>query len=636
MHVGPHIIDILRILANDEWVTIEALSQQLKVSRRTIASQIDELGSILADIELEIALKRQPGKGLFLEGERQSVLKLIENLSKKITLSPSERERYVLFLLLNSQKPLTIQHLADSLHISRSTVEKHLIQIRKNLGQTNITLLSTPYGLVLQGNEAARRQLYAKIMTSLLRGIIVDKDVDISFNEAATRLLDTKLIEQVVDLVNQLLYETQLDVHDYEYQSFVIHLAIAIARIQEGLYLTDEEALKPSKPLKETALIVEKIERTFKIQVVPEEIEYINMHIETMKKGHSSERTSVAVNQGGYGESIQQLLRTDLNLINPDDLLITNLTNHLNTAIKRLKYGMSINNPYLTRIKTEFDVAYALAKNLAQSLEKRFSVTINDDEIAYIAIHIQSFIERQKVKKVSVVLVCASGIGTVKLLEQRLLDQFSRQIEIVATVGLKQIHQIPKSTQLIISTIPLEQVNSPMVYVFPLLSEQDIAEIQRQLTKLQSQKEPALTTLVDPRFVFISKSQAQTKDSVLQTIVTQLIRYDYGKIGLLESAYQREQLSSTAMGDFAMPHGMTEFINKSTLAIYVNKNGIQWGNQQVKIVFFIAFTHKDIDNLNQVYVAFNALVSDQQMLERLINAQQKEEIIEIIKQREEE
>ncbi len=92
---------------------------------------------------------------------------------------------------------------------------------------------------------------------------------------------------------------------------------------------------------------------------------------------------------------------------------------HLNVAVKRLRLGVNIHNPYTEKIKSSFKQAL-LSVNLLKKIEEQFLVRFDDDEIAYVTLHIQSFLDRYRPNKSEVLLVCSSGYGTSKLLEQRI------------------------------------------------------------------------------------------------------------------------------------------------------------------------------------------------------------------------
>ena len=123
---------------------------------------------------------------------------------------------------------------------------------------------------------------------------------------------------------------------------------------------------------------------------------------------------------------------------------------HLVPALHRFELGLSIKNPYKDSIKGNFPYAYNQAVDLSIEIEKRFSVSINDDEIAYIALHIESFLERREEKRVKTVIVCSTGLGTARLLEQRIKKYFSDELEVNRVVSVSELMAAPITEDLII------------------------------------------------------------------------------------------------------------------------------------------------------------------------------------------
>lgn len=54
------------------------------------------------------------------------------------------------------------------------------------------------------------------------------------------------------------------------------------------------------------------------------------------------------------------------------------------------------------------------------------------------------------------------------------------------------------------------------------------------------------------------------------------------------------------MNSFAIPHSFQEDSIKNRIAILINKNGIQWNNQTIYAVFFIATSKNSIKRFNKL------------------------------------
>ncbi len=64
------------------------------------------------------------------------------------------------------------------------------------------------------------------------------------------------------------------------------------------------------------------------------------------------------------------------------------LTDHIAFALKRLKEGMEITNPFLHETKTLYSMEYKLAQRAADMIEERSGIIIPESEIGFITLHI--------------------------------------------------------------------------------------------------------------------------------------------------------------------------------------------------------------------------------------------------------
>jgi transcriptional antiterminator len=73
-----------------------------------------------------------------------------------------------------------------------------------------------------------------------------------------------------------------------------------------------------------------------------------------------------------------------------DERIHIALVDHLNFAVKRLSNNEEIENPFLLEIKALYQKEYALAENVAETLQNEKKLTIPVSEIGFIALHIHS------------------------------------------------------------------------------------------------------------------------------------------------------------------------------------------------------------------------------------------------------
>ena len=82
-----------------------------------------------------------------------------------------------------------------------------------------------------------------------------------------------------------------------------------------------------------------------------------------------------------------------------DRSILFPMADHIEFAIKRMRSGEQISNPLTEDIRILFHMEYKAASCIAPILARRMSLHIEEDEVGYIALHIHSAIEDEKVSQ---------------------------------------------------------------------------------------------------------------------------------------------------------------------------------------------------------------------------------------------
>src|SRR6185312_9073035 len=85
--------------------------------------------------------------------------------------------------------------------------------------------------------------------------------------------------------------------------------------------------------------------------------------------------------------------------ISGDKELAVSLSLHLKPAINRHRYGMNLRNPMLDAIKSNYPVAFEAGIVAGMAIQEEFGFQMNENEIAYLALHIGAAMERAKAKR---------------------------------------------------------------------------------------------------------------------------------------------------------------------------------------------------------------------------------------------
>ena len=260
-------------------------------------------------------------------------------------------------------------------------------------------------------------------------------------------------------------------------------------------------------------------------------------------------------------------------------------------------------------------------------INKKFNVVFNDDEVALMGMYFASLSERRGVvnKMVTATIVCNTGIGTSRFLEEKIHQEMS---DIIMVDGIKVTHELSSeeiNSDIIISTVPIRNVNKPYVYVSPFLNQEDKNKILNLIKKInQTKKEnDILSKLIDPRLIIFTEEKDSNYKSALLKLIEQTIKYGYSDDELYDSAIIREKLSSTATDGMALPHGTTNHIKKPFIGIIKSKQGIDWLGESVHIAFFMGLKGIDATSMKNIYHQLNNIVENKKIISNLINCDDK-------------
>ncbi|API89528.1 PTS fructose transporter subunit IIA [Marinilactibacillus sp. 15R] len=638
-------VKILNILSSANTpITSTQLAAVTEVSSRTIREDIKELNTDLkingAQIE---ALK---GKGfkitIFNEFLYNQYLEQIDHSLDQISNNPdtpNERIDYLLNLFLSESNPVKLDDLSEEIHVSRSTIQADLKTVKQLLEPYSLKLISRPnYGISLKGTELNRRFAISEFLfnqqkagPSLLQMQHVSSIAEI--NELILNNMWSILLEQI--------NRNEIVLSDVALNNLFVHIVIAYKRIKEGysvaLVEKDLSEIQTQKEYKVATKIVEQIEQTLHVTFPAIEIAYIAIHLLGTKLIGESNNSTTQYEQV-IDPMIQKLidqillqLKKELNLsLLNDQELIMSLALHLKPAINRYKFNMNIRNPMLEDIKSHYPLAFEAGIIAALEIKKALSVEIDENEVAYIALHIGAAMEREKEKHFlkKCYIVCASGIGSSKLIQYKVTAEFRSEIEVVGTTELYRIHEIPyDNIDFIISAVPIKDtLPVPIIEVNTILSHYDLSRIEHFIKDVHSDP----IAFIDEDHTYLNQS-LKSKQEVFNFLVDKLT-----PIHALPADYQlllekREEIAPTSYGNnVAIPHPITPQTSKTFLTFCTLDQPIIWGERKVQFICLLNVEKDSREDLQLLYDILGKIVNTPAIVAKLLQCSSYNDFISII------
>ncbi|KLN91378.1 hypothetical protein ABT59_09585 [Enterococcus cecorum] len=481
-------IKLLKVLAEESKpISLEDLSKEFSVSTRTIRNELKEINTLLENGKLPPS-KNIRGQGVVLilsADERKRVDKIIESQSADY-YNRDERYLDLIFSIGFSQKKILLYEKEEQFAISKSTMDEDMRRIRQFLDKYEIQIVSDPkLGMIFTGQEHNIRTFLYDAVNQSLGLVVVGKNESVTNRklEIFYQYVDNHFIEQIDEIYNQTISDTQVDI--YRYQA-ILFSAICVRRIQKGniietSYLLDEVSQDRQK-------ISDFIHELIR-QLIPKGInENERNYLKTLINKFEVDEEVSLLNWSASQLLTLQLIRyveknTGLTFSKEEPQLQDSLYRHVEGLLDRMRYNIQIVNPLKEMIQTKYSNVYELIKSFSPYIFRATGKEITDDEIAFLTIHFSTMISvlnQNESYEYKAVVICNHGLATGNLLAENLKELFP--INVVAVLSSRELYLIEKfDIDLIFATIPIEFPGRPVLVVEPIIKMSTQYEIQRFL-----------------------------------------------------------------------------------------------------------------------------------------------------------
>ena len=632
---------ILKLLFDHRhtYLTSQEIASGIDVSNRTARKYLHLLEDALKQESIAvIEAKQGNGYQLKIEDARrfdEFYLKEVKNqmASKDITTiqESNDRQYYILNRLFFEQSAVYVDAIADELFVSRSTISNDLVEIKKLITPYQIELQSkSNKGIFIVGNEQNIRHF---IMNYFFMERLHDNLFAFSMY---ANLLEGISVEEIVIIVLDECRESQLKLSDFIVYNLVLHIGLAIKRIQNGFFMDiqapisfDEDSIEYQTALK----ILARIEHAVGITFSSEEADFIALHLKNKITAKTIFKKADATEEQIRAQLLETLKAIDQDTpfdLEHDTILIDGLMLHFIPLLTRLQNNSSIENPLLEEIKTQYPDLFELTVNYFSKMPVFKSYQVTEGEWAYLAIHITAAVERYfNEQKTHVLVICATGLGSSQMIKNRLEREFGSRILIEKVISYYEIAEQDLShIDLVISSINLGNIvlNAPIVNVSVFLGKDDIQKINHEISSnkgshfVAGRKESDRKELVEEQVELIERSfkpdlfyfvgEHSTKDAVLRELISKIEAVEGTDLqeNFLKQLKLRESYSSVVFSEFmAVPHPIEALTKEGHVAVAVAPEGITWDKeyQNIQLVFLLSpdkFGKFEIDKVSQMLV----------------------------------
>lgn len=620
MNFTPRMKQIFQILLKEnEAIPVKALAEKIGVSKRTVQRELEYVEASLRNYDIQFMSKT--GVGIWLEGTEEEKSRLLKDIGDGEDYDVSNRENRRKRLILEILKEKGLKKLfyySSQFGVSEATISADLEAVGEWLNRYGLFVNRKPgSGISVEGSEDNyRRAIRAFINENMDTQAVREAYQEVNGAAASCenlkkssigQLLNDEIVKRVMECITGMNNARVLTLTESSYTGLIIHIAIAVNRILKN------EVIEPDQNWQETGekdedyqlaeAIVEELEEAFGIEIPEVEISYICLHIKGAK--HEKIQWDSKKMPEIENRRMQQLLNAMIDafdadkayLLKQDDEFIQGLLAHMQPTLIRLLHGMQIQNPVLEDIRKNYPDIYARCEKVAKVLEESTKKKVPPEEIGYLTVHFGAALVRleerkEKIRKVQVGVVCSSGIGISRLMSSK-LEKIFRERLVIATYGKNDITPfIASKVDFFITSIPLEQMETPVLEVNPLLNEEDIRRIQHMVYKYERMPEKhgetnefsvqleeinlvaAQINTVIKYMDFFKVDNQITFDELLIAIGERMSPYSDRREMIREDILRREKISTQVFAEFgfALLHTRTKGVIRPGFSVCMTKN----------------------------------------------------------------
>ena len=373
--------------------------------------------------------------------------------------------------------------------LSYNTVASTITTIEKILFDYKLTLIRKKgQGIEIEGKEVDRRVLLISLLCN-----------EISDEEFFTRLNNRDILSSNpfikflnFDLIKKVFYANKyLDVFNLYTDSSIKKILISLNVVFLRISYTTE--IKENFTAQEYNSIISLLNASKEIVDFDITEDIIQFLIKILKTCRLIEQLSYFNDKYSYTlvYKINLLIKYVSEKMNVDFTQDTNLSSgliaHVESAIKRHQMNLTEENDELLEfVLKNYNELYLIIKS--ELLVVFDEINFNSTELSYIVIHFASSFEQIYRKNfIRALVICASGIGSSKILGSQIRKNIPEIKNLEYTIPSKVTKSLVNNYDVVISTIELEQ-DIDYLLIPTILKEKDISLIQERILASRSFK----------------------------------------------------------------------------------------------------------------------------------------------------
>ncbi len=610
-------LDLILKLKSAEYCSCKLLAGYFRISENRIRNEIAEINNSVSSDVAHIASKRGSGNGYELIihdfAKFEEYLNELEEENKKEQYNfrnTLTRVENIALFLLNQNDYIRLDDLADRFYLSSRQMSTDLRLVRKFYENYNLSIGNLPYrGMFVEGTEFSKRLCMANIYF---------KNISMG-NNGQYSILQKNVDAEIAAIKNIILEESSsfgIEFSDVALDNLTIHLFVTIERA--GIEFKNDDREDTEKELPICTAILNRLEDLYHVKFSAYDRRYMGIHI-AGKRFYNTHDDLISQDIHMLAEEIlKQIDERFLTTYSEDQQLIVRLSLHLIPLIIRIENHFVQTNPMAEDIKSNYKISNEMACVAAEVINKKYNVQLSQDEISYIALHLELSTYMSQIRQYKILLLCHTGTTSSEILKRQIQSRFEDYISELNVSSVAKVNNYELDNyDFILTTIPFRAFTKTPIYrIDTFLNDKSSSKIE-DLVRYGSFKQDI--SVYFPEELFIQNLKAENKESVIHEMVKEIQKYRNISDDFFNQVMEREKLSSTDYGNqVAIPHPFKKMSEEPFTSVAILDHPIRWGVNHVQLVLLTSISDQTKD-LQTYYYMLTKTIADEKKVERIIS-----------------
>lgn len=612
--------EMLNFFINNDALTLRELQTHFSVSRVTITKNIREINEYLNGIA---KINVNQSKFYLVIKDYSAIAKLQTTFLKQDLdfNDPIKREATILKeLLKNTATYVVVDDLADSLSVSRGTINKDLRALKQLLNPYHVKIAT-------KTNKGIRLKTTAEYEYAVITRNLVGKYYELEDTwDTATDAKLTNLVQQL-DSSNDTVTMVKRNLAVIKWlRKYGIQANDSVPNYHQLLSAEKTEPLR--------LLLTE----TIGSSLSPGEWDFISYPL-NIKKIVADDDTlvkSALVDIENLMRIVLPGIKKNLDIDLDFQRLILELRYHLLFLINRAIFDVKSEGFISVDMLNKYPVSTELAQLTLSSIAEKLNIRIRSQEVGYLTVYFQMELEEYMsapvIHRIAIIKPISNSMK--KFITEQLKQLLNEALQVDIFNSEDELAKSPEKYLLIFSNSFLNgnavTSDSPVIRLNSVFNQGTLRE-RLQISLVDEAVDRGLCKFNVTKFEKNTSYAAGVKQLINQEIENGQLNHDF-----MTDWIKREQVSSNIFGDgVALPHVIDKSgLNRILITVGLFEKPVVFDNQKVNVVFLVAIPNKlgaELSRiLSQVYDLIRSIATNSNIFNNLKNYDNNRGLVQLM------